>query len=73
MIQSHKIKTLQLIGQSLWEDANEFGDIMNTQTPSVDDMETADIFARNILEKIALWRVNYCEHFEKNKGVKIRD
>lgn len=73
MIQSHKIKTLQLIGKSLWEDADEFGNIMSIQTPSVDDMETADIFARNILEKIALWRVNYCEHFEKNKGVKIRD
>lgn len=68
MIQSHKIKTLQLIGQSLWEDAAEFDNIMNTQTPSVDDMETADIFARNILEKIALWRVNYCEYFEKKQG-----
>lgn len=73
MIKAHKINTLQTIGQSaenLWED---FCRINESAYPTDDDLENADLLAGFLLEKLALWRVNYAYHFGENKGVKIRD
>lgn len=74
MITSHKIKTLQCIFDRIRTNFMFLESILEKNTVSVEELEAADTVMFQLLEDVALWRVNYGEHFNpRNKGVKIRD
>ena len=73
MIKAHKIATLQTIGQSAFNMFDSFNSVNEKLYPTDEELETADMLAGSLLEKLALWRTNYAHHFRTNEGVKIRE
>lgn len=73
MIKAHKIRTLQEIGHGINDIYEEFLRVNESMMPTDEELDTADMLAGFLLEKIALWRTNYAHHFGGNKGVRIRD
>lgn len=68
MLTSHKIKTLQIIFQSIWDNVQFIDQRINRFSPSIEDIDTVDLLMSMVLEDVALWRANKAEFFQDNKG-----
>lgn len=74
MIEAHKVKTLQVLFQSIEENVNFVASKLDVnELPSNTELELLDGIMAKVLEDVALWRTNYIHHFGGNEGVKIRD
>lgn len=73
MIEAHKVKTLQVLFQSISDNVSFVDARLNENLPSAEELGNLDCIMAKVLEDVALWRTNYIHHFGGNEGVKIRD